>query len=95
MSSWCIFNVRRKVWWRDRSAGYSESVFAAGNYTPEQALAIARRMNGGSDDAVILVPAEEKTRFAEELAFGALGRALSRRNELELGPEPIGRGPAP
>lgn len=62
---WLIYNLRRKVWWRDQQAGYTEDVEEAGRYTDAEALAIIERMNSfwspdGAGDYVMAVPVESK-----------------------------------
>lgn len=60
--SWLIFNERRRVWWRENEAGYTEAQSEAGRYTDAEALAIVERMNDHpsaftSGDGVRIVPA--------------------------------------
>lgn len=53
---WMILCLPRNLWWRPRSAGYTEKVEEAGRYTDAEALDIAERMNDGGDRPVKLVP---------------------------------------
>ena len=58
---WLVFNARRKVWWREKQAGYTEAQSEAGRYSDAEALAIVERMNDNQDaftsgDGVILMP---------------------------------------
>ncbi len=53
---WLILDMRRGIWWGANQCGYTDNIGDAGRYTDAEALAIAERMNDGSDNAVQLVP---------------------------------------
>jgi hypothetical protein len=66
---WLVFCLRRRIYWRDQQAGYTEDLSEAGQYSDAEALDIAERMNGGGDCPVQLIAVDEQR--ADALTYAA------------------------